>query len=129
MSGHVRRRLVDFALYLTIAGVLFAAVIVYASNSHSGAADHISRWGGLLAHTLTLYGCIIMACKDSWRLWAFWIPLSLLLSAHLLLFSLLLLMLDEWKSVWFLVIYPMETPLILLACDWSLGRFASKKKT
>ena len=108
------RRAADFVVYVAIALAVGGGVVWYANASGPNGADLFGRWAGLAVNTAILFGYLL---KDSRRFWhsrRLWVLLVLMLSAHLVIFSLILLRSTEWKIAWFLVMYPVEVPIFFL---------------
>ena len=110
------RRILDFAVYIVIGLGLCAAALWYASNSDEGGADRFAKWGGLAVNTLLLYGYVIKFSRGYLRRRSFWLPLTLLLIAHLGAFAVVLNRVEHWKVLWFIAMYPIEIPIIAAIC-------------
>lgn len=124
--GHSRigqRRLRDLGLYVLIGLAITVGLFLYLP--HSGASDEeaITRWGGLAGNTLILFCYAISRHKPLRKAHSFWIALAALLVLHLLVFIPLLLSVEHWKILWFIAMYPIETPLIDKAVFWATDRF------
>jgi hypothetical protein len=111
----------DFGIYIGIAIAIAAGLIWYASVSGPNGSDLFGRWGGLMANTLVLFGYIVRDNRKAWRAPLFWVLVIGLLSAHLVVFTAVLLHARQWKVLWFLVMYPIEVPIFYFARDRIVG--------
>jgi hypothetical protein len=111
----------DFAIYVGIAAAIAVGLIWYSSISGPNGADLFGRWGGLTANTLILFGYIVRDSRQAWRAPLFWVLVIGLLSAHLAVFTAVLLHAREWKVLWFLAMYPIEIPIFYFARDRIVG--------
>lgn len=116
-----RQRAADFAIYIAVAVAFAAGLVWYASASGPNGADLFGRWGGLAINTGILFGYMLKDSRRNWSVPAFWVLTLAMLSAHLVVFTLILLHAQEWKVLWFLVMYPIEIPLFLFFRDRVIG--------
>ncbi len=112
-----RERAGDIAVYIAAAVAFAAGLVWYASASGPNGADLFVRWGGLALNTAILFGYLVKDSRRNWNALAFWALTVAMLSAHLVLFTLVLLHTQEWKVLWFLAMYPIEIPLFLFFRD------------
>jgi hypothetical protein len=122
-------RLRDLGIYAAIGVVLVVGLLLYLPRSQPSDEQNITKWGGLAGNTLILFGYTISRHKHLRRTRSFWASLVALLVAHLLVFVLLLLSVDHWRILWFVAIYPIETPLIEMAIIWATERFPRNRLT
>jgi hypothetical protein len=120
-SENAMRRLLDFLIYLLIGAALSLAIVAYAYETDPlpGNQD-ILRWGGLLLNTLLLFGFVIKQSRPFWHAWAFWVILASMLVLHVLVFCVILQRTQHWNASWFLLMYPVEVPLIVIVLDWGV---------
>ena len=110
-------RIFDFATYIGIAITFSAGLVWFASASGPNGADQFGRWGGLVINTAILFGYIIKESRPHWHIGSFWMLTIVMFSAHVVVFTAILLHIQEWKVLWFLVMYPIEIPLFGLLLD------------
>lgn len=120
MRGNSQRA-VDLAIYIAVALALAAGLVWYASASGPNGADLFGRWGGLAINTAILFGYIIKDSRENWNVPMLWVLTLAILCAHLLVFTLILLRAQEWKVLWFLLMYPIEIPVFLFFRDRLVG--------
>ena len=112
-TGRTRKRtlsrLRDYVLYILIGFVLTGAGM--AVELKLGRADFI-RWGGLTVYTAILFGLFIQESKQFVRVTRFWILMAALLVVHLTAFVILLLLIKDWRLMWFMVM-AFEYPVFL----------------
>jgi hypothetical protein len=113
------RRALDFLAYVLIAVLIVVGLYFYGAKD--GDIEELGKWGGLAINTLLLFGFVIKQGKLFWGRWLFWVSVASLLLIHLAIFSVVLRSFKHWQMVWFLIMYPLEIPLIGIACDWVLG--------
>jgi hypothetical protein len=109
----------DFSLYTIIGLAVSFGAYMYAIND--GSTAELRRWGGLTLNTFLLFGYAIKRGRPFWNGWVFWIGIASVLIVHLLAWAFLLRWLEEWRLMWFLVMYPIEIPLIGVVCDWFMS--------
>lgn len=115
------RRTLDFAVYLVIALSIGFTIVWFAYKSEGTRNDVIERWGGLILNTAILYGYIVKESRPFWHAWGFWLAIISVLILHLLMFAVLLQRVEHWSVLWFLFMYPVEIPVLAIACDWAVG--------
>ncbi len=114
------RRIGDFAIYLAIALVVGFGIVWFAFNAHDTKDESIARWGGLVLNTAILYGYVAKQSRPFWHAWGFWLAIILVLAIHLLTFAIVFQHIAHWSVLWFLVMYPVEIPLLSIVCDWTV---------
>jgi hypothetical protein len=107
------QRVVDFAIYIAVTLTLTAGLVWYASASGPNGADLFGRWGGLAINTAILFGYMINDSREDWSVPVFWVLALAMLCAHVIVFTLILLHAQEWRVLWFLVMYPTEIPVFV----------------
>lgn len=106
------RRVGDFVIYIAV-GLAFVFVIYWmAVHVRGSGKEVIGKWVGLAVNTAIVFGYTIRENKSSFKRRSFWGILFLLLVLHLLVFSLLLRALDEWRVIWWAFVAPIEYVLI-----------------
>jgi cell division protein FtsW (lipid II flippase) len=118
-----QKRLRDLGLYILIGLVVAVGLLLYLPHSQTSDEEAITKWGGLAGNTLILFGYTISRHKPLRRVQSFWATLIALLIVHLAIFVPLLLRVEHWKVLWFVAMYPIETPLIDMAVYWATDRF------
>jgi hypothetical protein len=120
MSKKAAARARDFLLYVLIGVVIALGVLWYAEHSDATGAESIGRWGGLTLNTLILYGYVINGSREFWRAWGFWLAATSVLILHLFVFAVIFQHTDHWSVGWFLLMYPIELPVLMITCDWAV---------
>lgn len=95
-----RNRIRDLLLEIGIAITLVALVLVYAARVPPERRVDF-RWVGLVASTAVTFGYALRWCRRYWRLVRFWLAFVALLSAHSVIFTFVLLRVEEWRLMWF----------------------------
>jgi hypothetical protein len=97
-THHLRKRVIDYVLYLIVACAFFGMTFVIESKwGH----DAFIRWGGLVGFTSILFGHFVSESRLYLRQLQFWILTLILLTLHLAAFTMLLKYTDEWRLMWF----------------------------
>jgi hypothetical protein len=109
-SARVRSRIRDFVLYIAISFAFVAMLIVVARTGVSH--DVYIRWGGLALNTSILFGYFIADSRQFFLRWQYWILTAVLLSVHLAGFIVVLTHVQEWKLIWFMVMF-LEYPMLV----------------
>jgi len=115
-----RKRLRDLLLYALVGLAVVVTIVIYAPYGRAGDGEIFGKWLGLAGNTLILFGYSVKSNRRLWRLLPFWISLAACLVLHLAVFIWILLVVDQWKVLWFLIMYPVETPLIEVAVNWAV---------
>lgn len=121
------KRLRDVSLYVLVGLAVVAAALLYAPYHRPGNDGIIDKWVGLTFNTLVLFGYTIRRSRSLWRIPSFWICLTALFAVHLLGFIWILLHVDTWRLIWFIGMYPLETPLINLAILWTTEKYPGSR--
>jgi hypothetical protein len=90
--------------------VIGAAVIVSAKTGVTIPA----RWVGLLWWTGVLLYLVFKQHKGDLRRGIFWLCLSAVLAVHVTAFAVVLRAYQVWPAIWFMFIFLVEGPLVLL---------------
>jgi len=115
------KRAADFGAYVLLGLLLATAAVWFASSSiGQGKTDWVPKWGGLILNTAILYGYVVKESKPFWHAWGFWLATVAVLVIHLAIFSFLFHENDHWSVLWFLLMYPIEFPVLLMASDWAV---------
>jgi len=135
--GRIRDQPAAYTLlgYIALAAIiilLFAivAAAVYWSAFHV-ADESVAKWGkwvGLAAETALLFGYVIKQRRRLWRNRIFWRIITGLLFVHIAGFWVLLQNVENWRMVWFLLIWPVEFALVTTTLDWVMDRFGSRDR-
>ena len=91
--------------------VFGAAVIVFAKTGLVIPA----RWFGLFYWTCALLWFVFKQHKRDLRLGKFWLVLTVFLAVHVTAFIVMLRAYAAWRMAWFMFIFIVEGPLVLLA--------------
>ncbi len=122
-------RLRDLLVYLVIALVIGLGIVWYAYSGPPRDSNVIARWGGLIVNTAILFGYMINDSRRSWHAPTFWVLAVSMLIVHLAAFSFILVRAEEWKVIWFLVMYPIEIPVFLLLRDRIVNVHRASRRT
>jgi hypothetical protein len=96
----LRHRIRDYALYTVIAFAFVGmAFVIQGKWGH----EAFIRWGGLAGFTSGLFGYFINESRQYLRSQTFWVLIALLLIVHLVAFVILLVYMEEWRLMWFMV--------------------------
>jgi hypothetical protein len=107
----VTSRVRDFVVYIGVA-VLFVATAYAYAVWVGGNVEPIAKWGGLIGTSLILFGYAIRDVRMRNKPASFWVVLFLLLGVHLGLWSIVLLRVQQWRAMTFVLLFPIEYPLI-----------------
>jgi len=127
-KSRLGRRFIDFAAYVLIATLLGGALIWVAEQGNDNTPAQIGKWGGLLANTALLFGTFAGHYKQPWRNHIFWSAAALMLAVHLLGWVVILQRVEHWKSVWFLIMYPIETPVVIAVGERTVTQSTGKRR-
>jgi hypothetical protein len=105
----VRRRVIDYLLYIAIGSVFISIAVFVALRWGNDAYD---RWFGLIGFTSGLFGLFIQDSRKFLRIRRFWEITFLSLLVHVLLFAAVLTHVAEWRLTWFTVM-AFEYPVLL----------------
>lgn len=119
-SGTSSSRVLDFAIYVAIACAIGGGIIWFANRSDGTKNDNIARWGGLIVNSLILYGYFVKQSRPYWRAWGLWLAISSVLTIHILVFAAIFERVEHWKVGWFLLMYPIELPVLAIVSDWAI---------
>jgi hypothetical protein len=112
-EGRVRRRVIDYLLYIAI-GSLFIAIAIFVALRWSD--DAYTRWFGFICCTFLLFGSFLQNSSKFLRVRQFWVITALSLLVHVLLFVAVLTQVAEWRLMWFGVMV-FEYPVLLFLRD------------
>jgi hypothetical protein len=73
-----------------------------------------ARWFGFLFWTGALLGFVFRQHKEDLRLGIFWLALMAVLAMHVTAFSVVLRAYQAWRMIWFMFIFTIEAPLVLV---------------
>jgi hypothetical protein len=99
-----------FGIAIACLLVIGAAVIVSAKTGIGIPA----RWFGLLFWTAALLWFVFRQHRDDHRLAIFWLALTAVLAVHVTAFSVVLRAYAAWPMIWFMFIFMIEGPLVLV---------------
>jgi len=101
-------RIRDFALYIAIGLLVGLSTMWLASHTGRSSAGKIFKWLGLAANTLIVFGYTIKFNHVLWKRRSFWVTVFLMLFVHLFAFVIVLRLVDAFRSIWWIVIVPIE---------------------
>jgi hypothetical protein len=93
--------------------VIGAAVIVSAKTGFTVPA----RWFGLFYWTCALLWFVFKQHKHDLRYGRFWLALSAFLVMHVTSFAAVLRAYAAWRPIWFMFVFMIEGPLVLVALE------------
>jgi hypothetical protein len=97
---------------LTAAGILVGiGVIVYAEYAQRHWVPS-ARVVGVVAFSVFVFGFLVTEYSRSWRSPSFWLWISVLLTFHLIGYSLLFRVVEQWPTIWFALITTVEVPML-----------------
>ncbi len=114
-----KSRLVDFALYVIIgmAVVAFAAVYAIYAVRVGGKGELPLKWIGLVGETAVLFGYGVRAMRPYWRNGRFWAGFLGFLTAHSVVYTLVLLRVEQFPLLWFVFIGYLEWVALAYVLD------------
>lgn len=114
----------DLGVYILIAVALVVLIVIYAAGSRPGSGESAFKWIGFVGNTLVLFGYAVgrhkLLRKGRWYCWG---SLVALLTIHLFVWVSILLHVRRWGQLWFVVMYPIEEPIIDRILSWTKQRF------
>ena len=112
MSSTARK--VDFILYILIGAAVIglAFVLAFLHVANSG----VIKWGGLVVGTSIVYGGFIYYSRSFIHRGLFWALTLTALLLHLAAFIAILIRVNEWKLLWFMVVV-LEVPILCFLRD------------
>jgi len=108
------KRVLELGVYAAVGVVIVTATLFYAEKSQPG-TQFDARWLGLLFFTALTFGYPIRWYyrRRRRRTWRFWRTLATLFLAHVGCFVVILLLVESWPLILFVVIMPVEWHFIL----------------
>ena len=104
-----RSRVLDYVLYI---GIAFAFIGITFFVQAKWGHDAFIRGFGLVGFTLGLFGFFLQESRELFHVRRFWEVTGALLIIHLLVFTVVLLHVEEWRLPWFMVMV-FEYPLFV----------------
>jgi hypothetical protein len=103
-------------LFAIAAGCLVVFAIAFFISVRTGLVRiHIpARWFGLFYWTYALLWFVFQQHKRDLRLGRFWLALSAFLMLHVTTFAVVLRAYPAWPMIWFMFIFVIEGPLVLV---------------
>jgi hypothetical protein len=99
-----RSRVLDYLLYIVIGfAIAFAFIGITFFVQNKWGNDAFIRGFGLVVFTAGLFGLFLAESRELFRTRRFWEVTSALLLIHLLVFTVILLRVEEWRMAWFMV--------------------------
>ena len=121
--------LLNLVVYVCIGAIIAGLIVWYSWHSDPASGGQgILRWGGLGLNTALLYGYVVKGARPFWKAWAFWSTIVGVFSLHLLFFVVVLQRIEHWSAVWFLLMYPVEVPLIAIVSDWAVNASGTRPR-
>jgi hypothetical protein len=113
--------------YLLIGAVVLVVGVVIALTGLWAVGRGISgesfgKWFGLALNTAGLFGWTINESRRFWHARVFWWTTASLLLIHLACFVAILSIVEHWRIVYFVLMYPIELPLIGRTIEWAFDR-------
>jgi hypothetical protein len=102
---------------LIIAPIVLVVSAAFIAFAFLVSGDTYIRWGGLGVNTAIIFAFFIYHSRKFLRARKFWFLTASLLTAHLVIWILLLSHIGEWKLAWFLIMV-LEVPAFLYLRDW-----------
>ncbi len=128
LASHLTLKIRDLLIYILI-GVSAVVGLIWSAN-YNISDETFNKWGGLVLNTPVLFGFVIKQSRRYWRTKVYWIAIGSLLVVHTVVFWLILHNVHQWRLAWFLLMYPVELPFIIMVLDWTVGKHStSSKKT
>ena len=105
-------------LLLVLASILIAFALLWFGFAILGkwGEEAYDRWGGLTLFTLGLFALFVGDSEKFLRQWRFWAVAAVLLTGHLAAFAIVLTLVKEWRTMWFMVMV-IEYPIFLFLRD------------
>ena len=99
-------RLIDLAIYLAIAfGVVGLAAFFAVRAARTGGSGTLPiKWIGFAGETAMVFGYVLRGARRYWRKSRFWAGYLVFLTAHSVGFTIVLLRVDPFPLVWFILL-------------------------
>lgn len=108
-----------------VAGIAAAAIVGFVAEYRRDHWLPPARWVGLALFTVFGFGTIASSFRQQWKDLRLWFYLSVLLAVHLAAYIVLLVSVEEWRPIWFLLISLAEFPMVAHVMDVKMGRYDS----
>jgi hypothetical protein len=102
-----KHRLRDLGLEALFGLAVVAAIVLYAEFGPSHWIPSI-RWWGFMGETVVLFGYVGRGMRPYWRNGRFWAGFLGFLSAHLVVYTVVLLRVQQFSLLWFVFIGYLE---------------------
>jgi hypothetical protein len=112
-TSRIQHRMRSFLLVVCVSVLIAFAFlgVVFMVEGHWG-HDALFKWGGLSLFTMVLFVFFIGASEKYLRSWRFWVGTAGLFVGHLAGFAFVLTHVDEWRVMWFMVVF-FEYPIFV----------------
>jgi hypothetical protein len=115
-----RRRVRDFLLYIVIGVTVVITDLLYAEYGWPENAENTFKWIAFVGNTLVLFGYALQRnqllhqkLRQSYLLWA------VLVVIHSVAWTMIMRRGHHFPLSWFLIMYPLEEPLLDKVLDWN----------
>jgi O-antigen/teichoic acid export membrane protein len=106
-------RLVTLLLEIFVGLAVAVAIILYAAIGPFPWMPSV-RWWSLAGTTAIVFWVAVKQYRRYWRRFSFWLNVSGLLAIHVLIYTLVLLRVPEWRLLWFVPPSVVEAGLLVL---------------
>jgi hypothetical protein len=114
-----RELLKDYSLYVLISLSLMVGLIWAARRGVSSKA--FDTFNNIFFATLLLFGVFVPAYRSIWRDWRFWLAVSFLFVAHVLVWAIVLSRVSHWRAIWTAYITLPEM-MVFQVCGFGIAR-------
>lgn len=111
-----RSRVVTLSLEILIGLCLAAAIIAYAAVGPFPWVPAV-RWWSLAGTTVIVFWVAVKQYRRHWHEISFWLKVAALLAVHVLAYTVVLLMLPDWRLLWFVPPSVVEAGLLVLVLN------------
>lgn len=104
--------------------LVIAAIIIFSAKTGIKAPE---RWIGLTLWTCFLLWFVFRQHKGDLGQLRFWLALSGFLMVHVTVFAFVLRAYTAWRPIWFMFVFMIEGPLVLVALENVVHRHRNRK--
>ena len=97
------RRIAEVVLEFLFAISVVAAILAYAEYGPVTSMPAV-RWWGFAGETVILFGYMLRATRQYWRYRRFWVGYIAFLGLHSLGYIMVLMRVEEWPLMWFVIV-------------------------
>ena len=100
-----------------VAGIAVAGALLFYAGVGPVSWMPSVRWWSLVGTTVLVFWVVVKPFRHFWRRLSFWLKVAALLAVHLLVYTVALLYIPQWRLLWFVPLSVVEGGLLVLVVD------------